>query len=408
MIHFVAGKPGNGKSLFAAWLIILELVFGRRPIVTNLALRLHPWVDGKGKARKGLIRFLEDEYGESFDAARRVLLLDDTQVKRFYAYRPLIPPLEGEERQIHVIPQADDGRFRFTPDLPGCFQVVDEIHEHFGARDWQTTGREALSWGSQHRRAGDEMYAVTQVVNNVEKQFRGISQECIIMVNHGFRTVGMFRQPNIITLRVYSTTPPAPMEVPMRFERLKFNRQKVYEVYDTASGVGVTGRKADIGTKAKGWPWWTVILLVLGGMVGLWLLIKVYFVGVKHVAKMSMPGMKRAAAEVATPMLPTNSAAKKAKSYDVVTIPQAGSVGELSGAVRVDPRIKPAVKKTKDEEEWELVAGLAQGSAGWSVTLANGVQFRAKSVIESGPELNIDGHIYRRAPMNGVAKPKGK
>lgn len=405
MIRFIAGKPGNGKSLYASWLVILELVYGNRPIVTNLALRMDPWVDGRGRARKGLVRFLEDEYGESFDARRRVLILNDTEVKRFYAYRPLIPKLEGEPVKIHCIPVDEtDNRFRFTSDLPGCFQVIDEIHEHYGARDWQKTGREALSWASQHRRAGDEMYAITQVVANVEKQLRGVSQECVVMINHGFRMAWIFREPDFITLRVYSTTPPGPMELPMRFERLKFNREKVYEVYDTASGVGVTGRKADIGTRAKGLPPWSVFLFVLAGIAGAMLLIKGYFYGVKKTAQMTKPNMG-AAAKVGGAVLEKPHGLK---SYDVVTnsVPRPATIGEVIGAKPAGSKGPAVAKKTKEEEEWDLVAGLAQGSAGWSVTLANGVQFRAKSVTESGPELNIDGHIYRRAPM-GNAKTKG-
>jgi len=393
MIRFIAGKPGNGKSLYAAWLIILELVYGNRPVVTNLALRMDPWVDGRGKARKGLVRFLEDEYGEGFDARRRVYLLNDTEVKRVYAYRPIVPKLEGEERVVHVIPKDGDGRFRFTSELPGVFQVVDEIHEHFGARDWQLTGREALSWASQHRRAGDDMYAVTQVVNNVEKQLRGVSQECICLVNHGYRMIGMFRQPNLITLRVYSTTPPSPMEQSMRFERLKFQREKVYEIYDTASGVGVAGRKADIGGKAKGLPPWMVIVFIIGAVVGASFLLRGFIGGLKWGANKVLPISMHNSTAV-TPPGAKAVLERKRESYAVVT----------TGESREKMRVTPSLFSAKKEEKPDLVSGLCHGSAGWVVTLSDGTQFRATSVIEAGPELNIDGHIYRRAAASAPSK----
>ena len=39
-IHFISGKPGGGKSLYATKLVFEELRFGARHIVTNLALNI--------------------------------------------------------------------------------------------------------------------------------------------------------------------------------------------------------------------------------------------------------------------------------------------------------------------------------------------------------------------------------
>ena len=47
-IHFISGKPGGGKGLYCMKLILDELVKGRRPVVTNLPIKIQPWVsDGQ-------------------------------------------------------------------------------------------------------------------------------------------------------------------------------------------------------------------------------------------------------------------------------------------------------------------------------------------------------------------------
>jgi len=212
MIRFISGKPGAGKTLYAVLRLVDELRMTNRAVVTNMAIELHPWVDGGGVPRLGLLQSLQKEFGSTFDAEDRLYLLSDEQVKRFYAWRPEVDdgvirfrelPLDGPQRQA---------RFKLTKGVPGVAYFIDEAHEFFASRDWQETGKETLSWASQQRRAGDDAWLLTQVVGNVEKQLRGVSQECVWLVNHRLQSLAMFRQPDMLSYRVFSSTPPAPSE----------------------------------------------------------------------------------------------------------------------------------------------------------------------------------------------------
>jgi len=265
MIRFVSGKPGGGKSLYAVLSLVEELRATHRFIVTNLALELRPWVDGGGKARKGLLALLQDKYGSTFEAERRILFLADEAVPRFFAVRPLWNA-DTQSVDVNVLPKEEDGRFRLSAGRGGVAYFIDEAHEFFAARDWQKTGKETLSWASQQRRAGDDAWMVTQVVNNVEKQLRGVSQECVHLVNHRLLRIAMFRQPDALSYRVYGSTPPAPNEHWLAAGKLQCDREWIYGCYNTARGVGVAGNKADIGVRAKGLHWMNLfwMFLVLG------------------------------------------------------------------------------------------------------------------------------------------------
>lgn len=275
MIRFIGGKPGGSKSLYAMVRMIEELRSTNRFIVTNVAVEMLPWIDGGGVARKGLRGGCISKYGEDFDCNRRVIFLEDEQVKRFYAYRPRMK--ETGEVEVMCIPPITtgpmEGRFRFTTGqdgLSGCAYFIDEAHEFFSSREWQKTGKEVLSWASQQRRAGDDAWFLTQVIGNVEKQLRGVSQECYWMVNHRLLSLGFFRQPDILTYKLYGSTPPVPTETPLARGRVQCDRQFIYGTYNTAKGVGVAGRQADIGVRAKGlhWSWVLVfIALVSGGAI---------------------------------------------------------------------------------------------------------------------------------------------
>lgn len=265
MITFCSGKPGGGKTKLAVLELVEEIRRGKRMIVTNMAIRMDPWVDGKGVARSGLERSLQDKFGDTFDCRQRICLIDDDEVKRFYAVRPTI--VEG--RQVkQVLSEEEDGRFRLKvgAGFEGVAYFIDEAHEFFSAREWAKTGKEVLSWASQQRRAGDDCWFLSQVVNNVEKQLRGVSQQCYWVTNHRLASLGVFRQPDVISYRLFSSTPPAPTEMSLRKGIVRYDKEFVHALYDTAAGVGVTGRGADIGQRAKGlhWSFLPIVLLALG------------------------------------------------------------------------------------------------------------------------------------------------
>jgi len=271
MIYFVSGLPGAAKSEFAIGdIVVPELLDSRRLIVTNLAVMFGPWIDIGRRARPGMVEALQAKYGEDFDVSERIWLLDDSQIKRFFAHRGY---LGNDGRRVEeVLPLEDDKRFRLKSESRGHLFIIDEAHEHFGARDWATTGKEALSYLSQHRRCGDTVVAVSQCVGNVEKQFRTLSQKTIWLTNGRFSRWGWFRSRDVIKVQEYASTPPSPMEHPVRSTTTSYDRDWVQGLYDTARGVGVTGRsRADFGVRAKGLHWAWAVPMIVAAMLGLWM-----------------------------------------------------------------------------------------------------------------------------------------
>ena len=81
-VHFISGKPGGGKSLYAVRLVVDELVHGSRVVITNLPLEL-------GR----LNEFLQERFpGKTVDIFQRIVLLEDGDVahgtQRFWTVRP--------------------------------------------------------------------------------------------------------------------------------------------------------------------------------------------------------------------------------------------------------------------------------------------------------------------------------
>lgn len=303
MIRFVGGKPRAGKTKRIVIWIVEILRTTKMPVVTNVAMRLHPWVDGKGVPHAGLLRDLQDQYGTTFDAERRIYFLKYEEVRRFYAVRPIVPKEDWEKVQIEIVPDTGDGHWHFDANkYPGCCYVIDEAHVFFpgaaiAANKGMLVTAELLGWASQAGRCGDLAMFLSQVLMNVDKKLRGVAQECWWMTNHVHVAFGPFRQPDRISYIEYATTPPAAGEVWLRRGVLRYDRNKVDGWYDTAAGVGVTGNAvADIGRRAKGLhvAWLAVIILGVGLVGGLSLM------GFKKLLDKAFQGQQKGSIEAAT------------------------------------------------------------------------------------------------------------
>lgn len=264
MITFLTGKPGGGKTLYAVTELIRELRSTNRCVVTNMAIRLHPWIDGSGVPREGLKAVLQRLYHQDYDVEKRVHLLQDEQVKTFFMYRWRIN-YQGDVEQWQPVEKGDN-RFR-VEGAWGCFYIIDEVHEFFGTRNWKETGSLALSWASQSRRSGDDAILISQACENVDVALRRVSQECIWVINHRHLAASIFRQPDMITFGKYAQTPPKKGDSCLHRGRLKYDKRDIFSSYDTAAGVGVAGKGADIGKRARGLHWAWFPLFGLGALL---------------------------------------------------------------------------------------------------------------------------------------------
>lgn len=250
MITLICGVPGAGKSLFAVDLVIDELRLGNRDIITNLALY------------KDLIaEYLHNKYGDSSNTRERLIVVSDLQ--RFWELR---------KRETLF--------------------VLDECQIFFGARNWANSPPELLAYLSQHRKLGDDVIAITQHYQLIEKQFRQLVQESIFLKNLSYIKFFGVRMPKRIVGNKYYGIPATTMEKPLEVFTKSIDVEGICRLYDTGAGVGVKGA-ADKQRKQKGLPWFAapVIFVVL--------LVLVYFgigwfsrIAIKKTVKFPQPELK--------------------------------------------------------------------------------------------------------------------
>lgn len=402
MLRFITGLTGGGKTKLAVDRIIDDLRSTDYPIMYWMALELDPWVDGNGKAYPGLIATLRQEFGDDFDARRRLIALKEEQLLRFWAFRPIgrhrvtgepcraDSKWADETRPLEVVelPEPTDGKFRLDGSVyGGCKYYFDEAHETFRKKDFNKVSDEALSWASQNRRAGDDCWMLSQIAGQVAKPFRDQSLECYWMVNHAYRTFGPWRQWDKISYRVYLTTPPGPGDDPMRKGDLTTRKGYLNGCYNTAKGATVAGGSADIGRRAKGLPWWTIPV----GIVGICIASAFLFSGcvrlVSSGAKQAFdPAVDARTLQRPLPMSPA------AAGSNVAAAVVASSVAQVAGPM---PGTVGAGRPVKRAESKVTVKGWGGLSPRVIVQLSDGTYKHAAQVIPLGPgAVIVDGVEY--------------
>lgn len=254
-IHFISGKPGGGKSLYSMRLLVDELLHGSRTIITNLPVKVGE-----------LNAYIQRVYPErNIDVCGRIRMFSEEEMKGFFTIRP-----EGSTGPKLLLKQEwEQGR---RPDYSkitdkGVFYIVDEVHIGFNARQWAETGRDVLYYLSQHRKLGDTVICVTQAVNNVDKQFRSVTQDYTYIRNLSKEKMSKFRLPNLFVRQTFQN-PPSGNEIPMETGTFKLDVSGLAACYDTAQGVGIHGKAgADITERKTGLPWWVFVAIVLVAVV---------------------------------------------------------------------------------------------------------------------------------------------
>jgi len=259
-LHLVAGPPGGGKSYFAfRRLLVDELLLGDRWIVTNLAVKLPELNEQLQRCYPARNINLHD----------RLRVISDEDVHEFFRIRPgwtvTVAPDKHSRIPIAWQPDAD------TPadKVRGVMYILDEVHLFFNARNWMNNGREIGFYLSQHRKLGDDIIAISQAPEKLDKQFRLDAQDSTVVRNIGKENWGVFRLPEG---RIVAST-----FFGLKGAGNKPNHSFTFKIekdwancYDTAKGVGVTGRSADKGERRRGVPWQLVILLFLSLLVLVW------------------------------------------------------------------------------------------------------------------------------------------
>lgn len=153
MIYLFSGTPGSGKSLHQAKIIYHELRKGNT-VIANFDIDIT-----KIKNQKGQFIYLDNEY-----------LIPETLIKFSKVY-------------------FCDHRFK-----EGAVKIfIDECQLLFNAREWQISGRkEWLSFFTQHRKYGYDIYLVAQFDRMIDRQIRSlIEYEVIHRKASNFGTAGI-------------------------------------------------------------------------------------------------------------------------------------------------------------------------------------------------------------------------
>lgn len=265
---------------------IPELLNTRRPIVTNLPLRMDR-----------LNEFLQQKYPDlNIACHHRITTLRDDQLSSFYDVRP-----DGSENGV-------------------CY-IIDEAQIPFNARDWASAPKKTFAYLTQHRHRGDDVWAITQAPGNLDKQFRSLAQDFRRMRNERLIQLGAFRGFSQFRCQHFDTEPSGKGE-PYKTEKFQFDFKGIASCYDTSGGIGLTGgNKADIGARAKG-------LTVGWGAAGLFLLASLVFIVPwvlgKATEKYLGKGVEKAVASKATPAsspgaMPTQTTEKTPQSGESST-----------------------------------------------------------------------------------------
>lgn len=265
-IRLVTGEPGAGKSLYVMKQLIDVIRNTERQIVTNMAIKLDPWMLGD-KPQMGLRSYLETQFDETFNIDKRITFLEEEMVYEFYRYRGsgVVMDVERDAKGNPVMldwAKLSENR-RHWGDVEF---VIDEFWKFAGARDWATTGKALIDWGKQHRKIGDNAWFMSHHHKDIDSAIQRIIETTVCMKNRGRMRVGMFRQPDIFSAAHMQRVPQG-AQSPMNTEHFKLDAKGLAQCYDTSGGVGGLkgGTAADTTHKRKGLPFWALILLVILG-----------------------------------------------------------------------------------------------------------------------------------------------
>ena len=265
---FVSGKKGGGKSYYTMKLICEELVFGDRPVLTNMSIKWPQFME-----------YLDTQYpSRKSDWFKRILILDRDECYHFWRYRM---DTAGRKAKLTVGKSARiiEGRsvedFQIdTPDHStgdrGIFYVIDEAQNFFSSyADWKDIGPEAMWYSEQERKWGDDELMVSPGGLRIVKAWRDQGQEFHYLRNWAKERLSRFRGPGYFQRTIMNKPATGTMtDIQARVDYFRLDK-RLADCYDTNAGVGVVGVRGDLGKVAKGVSlmWIIPALALLGFMV---------------------------------------------------------------------------------------------------------------------------------------------
>lgn len=257
-LTIVVGKKGSGKTGFALGLIAKELERGKRIVITNMEIykdKLESWFRSSGK---------------EVNVADRLVVLGakDRRFQRWWRIR-------GESPEDELGAFGLDSRW---DSCEGILYVVDEGQHHYPARGWTTrqkrgegneppVGEECNDYLCQERKTGDDTVVTTPSSSLLDKDFRTLSTECVVLENWYRKRIRGVRPPGRFDVSIWENCPPQPGEEPIGRDSYQLDSTGLMACYNTAAGAGFIGSRADLDKPPpRGVHLYTLLagLLVLG------------------------------------------------------------------------------------------------------------------------------------------------
>lgn len=379
MLTICVGPNGSGKSLWAMHMVERALLKDNRRIVTSLSVDV-------GR----LNEYMQQRHGDAVpDVCQRVMRINGEQMKRFWAHRRA-----GWDGDYGIIPECKGpfggpGWQSAEQIGDGVLFILDEVQTVFGARDWQKTGPEFVAYQSQHRKLGDDVIAITPSSSLIDKQFRLLCGECVVLQNLYMLKVGIIKAPRKIVFRQYQNCPPAPGEEALQKGDISIDAVGLASCYRTQEGLGIVGKTADIGREPKGVPWWMMFpAAAAAGLLAWFGVTRLTHAAVNlGLRKMNVEGGQKAAAAI------------KDLAPAGVNLPGFGNLPSLPppGAVVFQQTPKPVEVKlqTSTNDVW---TGYGGTPGAWTVQTPEGDVFGTNLVVRGG-ELVLDGEHFRRGKV---------
>ncbi|HEX3799686.1 MAG TPA: zonular occludens toxin domain-containing protein [Verrucomicrobiae bacterium] len=265
-ITFISASIGGGKSLFATRAACEEMARSNRFVVTNLPIYT--------EAAEGILTFQEwcQKYVEKpVDTLKRFRLLTREEVFEFWRYLPggvKLPEMQrsrpdgSTETVTNLdIRNAESGQWYSGI---GCFYIIDEVHLFFSARDWTKIGNRVEFYMSQLRKLNDDLFLISQHPEKVDKNFRRNATEWIYLQNMGKARLWLgVSLPRRFRFHTYFQMP-VRNDKPVNSGWMKLEDREYHKVYNTMSGVGLSGKLLPEDSRKKGRHWSVYVLALVG------------------------------------------------------------------------------------------------------------------------------------------------
>lgn len=204
-IYGVIGKPGSGKSYWCAKQILGHAALDRRPVYTNIPIKLKRMrayivmrMQGPKPVRRVLSKLIRPTLTKQHFSrfcerlswiSERIEELKDT----FEHYGDLEDEIEELEdgfwKQALIESEDEFGKFIYAGAKanwfpPGSVLFLDEVHKWFAAKGYRDEPKYVLDMTSMHRHLQLMIYVVTQRWMNASLSFRSMSIELIRCMNY--------------------------------------------------------------------------------------------------------------------------------------------------------------------------------------------------------------------------------